>query len=125
MLRQTRQLLWRLLALLALLAGFIGAFLPVLPTVPFVLLAAWAAGKGWPALETWLLSHPRFGQSIRDWREHGVVSRKAKVLATTMMAGSAVMVWLVPVGLWVQAGVCGILFVVAVWLCRRPEQPVR
>ena len=48
------RLLWRLLALLSLALGALGVVLPVLPTVPFLLLAAWAAGKGWPALETWL-----------------------------------------------------------------------
>lgn len=123
MLSKTRQLLWRLLALVALLAGFIGAFLPVIPTVPFVLLAAWAAGKGWPELERWLLAHPHFGRSIRDWRESGVVSRKAKLLATTMMAGSAIGIWFVPVSPWIQAGVCAVLFAVATWLWTRPEQP--
>lgn len=121
MLGKTRQLLWRLLALTSLLAGFIGAFLPVMPTVPFVLLAAWAAGRGWPELERWLLAHPRFGGSIRDWRENGAVSRRAKGLATTMMAGSAVMLWFVPVPTWLRAGVYAILLSVAVWLCLRPE----
>ena len=58
-----------------------------LPTVPFVLLAAWAAGKGWPELEQWLLHHPRYGGSIRAWRQHGAVSRRAKWLASVMMAG--------------------------------------
>lgn len=52
------RLLWRALALVFVALGLIGAFLPVLPTVPFLLAAAWAAGRGWPALEDWLLGHP-------------------------------------------------------------------
>ena len=43
----------------------IGAVLPGLPTVPFLLVAAWAGGKGWPALEVKLLNHPRYGPTLR------------------------------------------------------------
>jgi uncharacterized protein len=42
---------WRALALLSLALGGIGVVLPGLPTVPFVLLSAFAAGKGWPKFE--------------------------------------------------------------------------
>jgi uncharacterized protein len=61
-------LAWRALAVVCVALGLVGMFLPVLPTVPFLLVAAWAAGKGWPRLETWLLDHPRFGPTIRRWR---------------------------------------------------------
>ncbi len=60
-------LIWRTLAMLCLLLGLVGVFVPGLPTVPFMLLAAWAGSKGWPALETWLLNHPRHGPPIRRW----------------------------------------------------------
>ena len=56
--RRIASLLWRGLAVLSLLLGIVGAMLPVLPTVPFLLLAAWAASKGWPALEIWLWRRP-------------------------------------------------------------------
>ncbi len=122
MIRQTRLLLWRLLACVALALGLIGAFLPVLPTVPFLLLAAWAAGRGWPALEAWLLAHPRFGPDIRRWREHGAVPRRAKWLASVMMAGSAVMLWFVPVPPWLRWAVYLVLVSVGTWLWLRPER---
>lgn len=122
MIRQTRQLLWRLLACVALALGVIGAFVPVLPTVPFLLLAAWAAGRGWPALEQWLVNHPRYGADIRRWRERGAVPRRAKWLATAMMTGSAVMLWFVPVPPWLRWSVYAILATVAAWLWMRPER---
>lgn len=122
MIRQTRQLLWRVLACVALALGVIGAFVPVLPTVPFVLLAAWAAGRGWPALEQWLVNHPRYGADIRRWRERGAVPRRAKWLATVMMTGSAAMLWFVPVPPWLRWSVYAILATVAVWLWMRPER---
>lgn len=118
---KVRQLLWRLLALLALGAGLVGLFLPVMPTVPFVLLAAWAAGRGWPRLEAWLLAHPVFGHPIRDWRAPGAGARRAKVLAVSMMAMGAAVLWFVPVPDWLRGGVYAVLLVVAVWLWRRPE----
>ena len=66
MLRSALKLvLWRMLALLTLLLGLIGVFVPGLPTVPFLLVAAWAGGHGWPALERWLLAHPKHGPAIR------------------------------------------------------------
>ncbi|HPU51492.1 MAG TPA: DUF454 family protein, partial [Burkholderiaceae bacterium] len=54
--RAVAQALWRLLALLCVVLGLIGVILPGLPTVPFLLVAAWAGGRGWPRLEAWLLA---------------------------------------------------------------------
>lgn len=115
------RLLWRALALLSLALGLVGVVLPVMPTVPFLLLAAWAASKGWPALERWMLDHAHFGPHIRRWREHGAVPRRAKWLATVMMAGSALMLQLAPLPQAVKIAVPTVMAVVAIWLWRRPE----
>ena len=116
------RLLWRVLALVFVALGLLGAFLPVLPTVPFLLAAAWAAGHGWPALEHWLLEHPRYGEYIRRWRERGAVPRRAKWAATVMMTFSALV--LLATGAPIAAKIGAPLFMVAVaiWLWRRPEQ---
>lgn len=115
------RLLWRALAVLSVVLAVIGVVLPVLPTVPFLILAAWAGGKGWPALETWLLNHAHFGPGIRRWRERGAVPRRAKWLATVMMSGSAVMLALSPLPLAFKIGVPAVMAGVAVWLWRRPD----
>ncbi len=115
------RLLWRGLALLSLALGLVGVVLPVMPTVPFLLLAAWAAGKGWPALERWMLDHAHFGPHIRRWRENGAVPRRAKWLATVMMAGSALMLVLSPLPQAVKIAVPTVMAAVAIWLWRRPE----
>ncbi len=116
-----RSLLWRALALLSLALGFLGIVLPVLPTVPFLLLAAWAAGRGWPALDSWLLNHAHFGPHIRRWRERGAVPRRAKWLASAMMAASTLMLALSPLHLAAKIGAPAAMLVVAIWLWRRPE----
>ena len=116
------RLLWRVLALVFVALGLIGAFLPVLPTVPFLLAAAWAAGHGWPALERWLLEHPRYGEYIRRWQERGAVPRRAKWTATVMMAFSALVLLATGAPVAVKIGAPLFMAVVAIWLWRRPEQ---
>lgn len=114
-------LLWRLLAVVCVVLGIIGAFLPVMPTVVFLLVAAWAAGKGWPQLEVWLLTHPRHGASIRAWRERGAVPRRAKWAASLMMAASSLALALSPLALGWRIGLPLGMGCVALWLWQRPE----
>jgi len=120
--RPVSQLLWRLLALACVALGLIGVVLPGLPTVPFLLVAAWAGGRGWPALEQWLLHHPKHGAGIRRWRERGAVPRQAKWAASLMMVLSTSVLAVSAVPLWVKVGVPLFMAGVAVWLWRRPEQ---
>jgi uncharacterized membrane protein YbaN (DUF454 family) len=114
-------LLWRALAVLSLSAGLLGVLLPALPTVPFVLVAAWAASRGWPALERWLLGHPRLGPPLQRWRDGGKVPRAAKWAASRMMLASALTLALLPLPMWLKVGVPAIMALTALWLWRRPE----
>lgn len=116
------RLLWRCLAILFIALGVLGVLLPVVPTVPFLLAAAWAAGRGWPALEQWLLGHPRYGLAIRQWRSAGIVSRRAKWAATLMMACSALLLQLTETPVALKAGVPLFMALVAIWLWYRPER---
>lgn len=68
--------------------GIIGAFLPVMPTTIFLIIAAWCFARSSPELEAWLLSHPLFGEPLRNWRERGAISRRAKIIACTMISAS-------------------------------------
>jgi len=122
MLQSTQVLLWRVGAILALAIGVAGVALPVLPTVPFLIVAAWAAGKGWPALERWMLNHEVYGPHIRRWRERGAVPRRAKLLATVMMLASSIGLQFTTLALWLRIGAPALMAAVAVWLWRRPEQ---
>lgn len=112
---------WRALALACVALGATGAVLPGLPTVPFLLVAAWAGGKGWPALEARLLAHPRYGPDIRRWRDHGAVPRRAKWVASLMMLASSAVIAVSALPLAAKLGLPAFMAVVALWLWRRPE----
>jgi len=120
-----RILLFRLLALGSLLLGLVGVVLPGLPTVPFMLLAAFAAGKGWPALEARLLAHHKYGPLIHNWRAFGVVPRSGKIAASLMMGISLLLCWLSSLMLAFKLTLTLLLTAVAWWLWLRPEQVVK
>jgi uncharacterized membrane protein YbaN (DUF454 family) len=83
-----RRALWLLLGMASVALGVIGAFLPILPTVPFLILAAFAFSRSNRAWEEKLLNHPRYGATLRAWREKGIISRTGKKAATGAFAVS-------------------------------------
>ena len=117
---EQRNLLYLVFAYLCVGLGFIGAFLPLLPTTPFLLLAAWAAPRGSPALHRWLYEHPRFGSALIAWEQKRAVSTRAKWTACCLMALSWVIMYL-QVGGWIIPTLTGVLFVsISVFLITRP-----
>ena len=120
--RRVAVLLWRAVALLSLALGVIGMALPVMPTVPFLLVSAWAASKGWPAFELWLIRHPRFGPPIVQWRERGAGPRRLKWFSTLAMTASAIGIqFFDQIPLPVRIGVPAVMAAVGIWLWFRPE----
>lgn len=117
-----RVLCWRFLALVFVALGLIGVVLPGMPTTVFMLLAAWASGKGWPALNTWLLAHPRFGPPIDNWYRHQAIPRQAKWLAAISMLISIPLICISATAPWVQWLVPSMMCVVLLWLCTRSER---
>jgi uncharacterized protein len=104
--------------------GILGIIMPILPTTPFLLVAVWAFSKSSPALAEQLRNHPVAGSYIRNWQDHGVIPRKAKVLAIVMM--SAMGIYLAGFsGLpgWAALVACAVLIAVGVYILSRPDQP--
>ena len=113
--------LWIALAWLALGLGILGIALPGLPTVPFILAASCCAARGSRKLHVWMRRHRRFGPMIRNWEDRGAVSRRAKWLASAMMALCSLLMALSPSPLWAWATGSAIMLIVAIWLWLRPE----
>ncbi len=120
--RRLLTLMWRGITVVSLGLGLIGVALPVMPTVPFLVVSAWAASKGWPAFEIWLLNHRLFGPPILQWRQRGAVPRHLKWYSTLMMAASAIgMQFFEQMPLWLRIAAPAVMLAVAVWLWLRPE----
>ncbi len=120
-----KTLFWRSLVLIFVLLGFIRALLPGMPTTVFLILAAWATFKGWPQMDAWLLNHPKYGATLRAWRENGTVPRKAKWFASIMMFISAVVMLFTNAPLAVKIFTDVTMLAVAIWLWLRPEPESR
>lgn len=117
---ERRSLFYLIFAYLCVGLGFIGAFLPLLPTTPFLLLAAWAAPRGSPALHRWLYEHPRFGAVLIAWEQSRAVSTRAKWTACCLMTLSWVIMYLQTTG-WIIPAITGALFIaISAFLITRP-----
>ena len=114
-------LFWRSLVVIFVTLGFIGAVLPGMPTTVFLILATWAASKGWPQMDEWLLNHPKYGQTLRDWRANRTVPRKAKWFASIMMLISGLIMLLTNAPFLVKLFTNTTMLLVAIWLWLRPE----
>ena len=114
---------WLVSGLVALALGLLGIALPLLPTTPFLLLATFCFARSSPALHDWIVHHPRLGPPIRDWRNHGAISGKAKTAAVAMLAFALVTGILADLGPRVLAVQGVILLLVGAFLLSRPSPP--
>lgn len=98
----------------------IGVVLPILPTVPFLLLAAFFFAKGHPEWAERLYNHPRYGPSLRSWRDKRAISRKAKTSAIIAMTVGVGFTWFTIGWPWVMISVA-VLVICGSWIWTRAE----
>lgn len=112
--------LWLTLGVVSLVLGTVGIFVPLLPTVPFLLLAAVGFARSSERLHHWLLSHPRFGPPISDWRERGAIGHRAKRLATVSIIAAFAISMALGLKPWLLAVQATTLALVALFIWTRP-----
>ena len=112
-----------LVGLVSLALGALGVFLPLLPTTPFVLVAAIAFAKSSDRLHQWLVDHDIFGPLIADWREHGAISRRTKVISVLSMIAILVISTLLSVPTHVIVIQAIVLSCSAIFILTRPLPP--
>jgi uncharacterized protein len=101
--------------------GVIGAILPLMPTTIFLILAAGCFARSSPTCEAWLLNHPRFGPTLRGWREEGAISAQAKLMACIGMAvGFALFYVGAHPGIWLLLSVAAVMLASALYVVSRP-----
>lgn len=78
---------WLLVAigLISVGIGVLGIFVPLLPTTPFLLIGAACFARSSDRLHEWLVNHRWLGGYIRDYRERGAITRRAKVVVLLLL----------------------------------------
>jgi uncharacterized membrane protein YbaN (DUF454 family) len=117
------RLLWFALGLAALTLGLVGVVVPFLPTTPFMLLAAACFAKSSPRLHDWLVDHPIFGPTIRDWRQHGAIAPRAKKLAIGAMVAAFGLSMVLGLAWHILALQAAVLAIMGIWIWTRPDGP--
>jgi uncharacterized membrane protein YbaN (DUF454 family) len=105
--------------------AFVGAATPGIPTVPFALLAGYFFVRSSPAANAWLHRSQWFGPMLRDWEEHGGVTRSVKVTAFALMGAGLVFTLLAGLPTAVVASIVtleaiGVAVVVSLPVVERP-----
>lgn len=114
---------WMLGGHFFLAIGAIGIFVPLLPTTPLWLLAVFFYSRSSEKFRDWIMNHPKYGVPVRAFYESGIVSRRAKILATTVIFASAsIPTFLIQVPLWAVVVMWVCLGGVLLFLWSRPEQ---
>ena len=79
------RIVYGLLGFVFLGLGIAGYIVPVLPGTVFILLAAWAFFRSNERMYRWVMTHRRFGPTIRAYRAGYGIRRRIKVYAITLI----------------------------------------
>tara|TARA_R110000737_G_scaffold320012_1_gene331416 strand:+ start:33 stop:428 length:396 start_codon:yes stop_codon:yes gene_type:complete len=118
-----KNLWFKALGLILVALGIIGIVLPVMPTTIFFILALTCFTRSSPALEQWLLNHPRYGVTLKQWQAYKVVPVKAKCYAAIGMLIGFIFLLYSAAPIWVICLVAVVEVSVMIYLILRPSCP--
>ena len=117
------RMVWAMAGLVAVGLGAAGVVLPLLPTTPFMLVAAFCFARSSPRLHRWLMEHRLFGPAIVNWRRHGAIDRRSKILATGFCAVALLLSSVAGLSMAVLTMQFIILACVMLFIWTRPDAP--
>ena len=123
MVSHAKRIVLILIGVVSLALGAIGVFVPLLPTTPFVLLAAIAFANSSERLHRWLLDHNVFGPLIANWRSHGAIGRRTKIVSLVSMLAIIGFSVLLAVPAYVIVIQALVLTASAIFIVTRPLPP--
>ena len=112
-----------LIGLTSLILGGIGVFVPLLPTTPFLLDSAIAFANSSERLHQWLLDHDIFGPLISNWRAHGAISRRTRIVSVLSMIAIVLISVLLAAPTYVIVTQAAVLSTSAIFILTRPLPP--
>lgn len=102
--------------------GTVGLLLPLVPTTELWMAAAYCYAKSAPELAERLFAHPGIGPELRQWVEHGVVSRKVKLMAIGGLSTNfATVVWIADLSGGALIAWAAVLLGIAAYVATRQE----
>lgn len=115
---------YRALGFVLLGCGFVGLWLPLLPTTIFLIGAAACFARSSPALQRYLMNHPKFGPPLRDWFDERAISSTGKAAALFGMGiGMAIIV--LTIGSLAIIGLASVVMLGSGWFVMSRPSPVR
>ncbi len=121
--RSGRKLMFLTAGFICVGLGYLGMILPVMPSTIFFILALACFSRSSEKLEQWLLQHPWFGQTLRNWREHGTISVRAKRIICAFIGVSMIYTTLLVKNPFVLIGVYATVGAVLAFILTRPSEP--
>jgi uncharacterized membrane protein YbaN (DUF454 family) len=86
----TRRFLYRVFGWASVVMAIVGVILPGIPAEPFIVLAGYFFVRSSPAAHAWLRQSRWLGPFLRNWEDHGGVSRTVRNLALALILVGAV-----------------------------------
>jgi hypothetical protein len=102
--------------------GYLGMILPIMPSTIFFILALACFSRSSEKLEGWLLQHPWFGLTLRNWREHGTISIRAKRIICAVIGISMIYTTLAVKSPVVLIGIYATVGSVLAYVLTRPSE---